>query len=136
MRFSSSSLSSALLHFSLGCSGMVIWYAHFGLPLYHFCDCGCAFFAKHVLVKCPILLQVLHWYFFAGQLNPCVWWESPHLVNWFAFLPVLLLLLWLPLLLQLIPFVWVWFLTTIFLLGWQASVAVSQYVNLSTTLHV
>ena len=86
MKSSSPSVSSALSNCSLGFSGMMIWYASFGLPLYCCCDCGCAFFVKHILVKCPILLQVLHWYSFAGQLNPCVCGESPHLVHWFGFL--------------------------------------------------
>ena len=52
---------------------------------------------------------------------------------------VWLLLVWLHLLLWLLwlgPFNWVWFLTAFFLLDWQASVVVSQYMYLSMTLHV
>ena len=36
-------------------------------------------FLKHKLVKCPYLWQDLHWYFFAGQLNPSTCLESTHL---------------------------------------------------------
>ena len=86
MKLSSSSFSSALLYHSKCCSGMMIWCVCFGLPLWHCCDCGCTFFVKHILVKCPILLQCLYWYFFAGQLNPCACGESLHLVHWFGFL--------------------------------------------------
>ena len=34
---------------------------------------------KHKLVKCPYLWQDLHWYFFAGHLNPSTFLESSHL---------------------------------------------------------
>ena len=42
---------------------------------------GVHFFVKHIFVKCPIFVQCLHWYFLAGQLNPCACGESPHLVH-------------------------------------------------------
>ena len=106
----------------------MIWYVCLGLPLYYCCDCGYAIFVKHSLVNCPILLQVLHWYFFVGQLNPCACGESPHLVHWFGFLLYDCCCcgwLWLN------PFVWVWFLTAFFLLGWQASAVVPQYIDLA-----
>ena len=35
-------------------------------------------FLKHKLVRCPYLWQDLHWYFFAGHLNPSTCLESPH----------------------------------------------------------
>ena len=128
MKSSSSSLLSALLYLSLSCLGKMNWCACFGLPLWHCCDCGCAFFVKHILVKCPILLQCLHWYFFAWQLNACVCGESPHLVHWFGFL--------------LYDCCWYGYLCCsghcglVSLIGCHASVVVSQYVDLSTTLHV
>ena len=81
MKSSSSSLSSVLLYQSLDWSGTKIWCACFGSPFRYCCDCGCAFLVKHILVMCQILLQCLHWYFFAGQCG-----ELPHLVHWFGFL--------------------------------------------------
>ena len=113
MMSSSSSLSSVHSYCSLDSSGMMIWYACFGSPLYCCCDCGCAFFVKQILVVSNFIAG------FALVLL-CRAVES----------------FWMLLPLWLILFVWAWFLTTFFLLGWQASVVVSQYIDIRTTLHV
>ena len=38
---------------------------------------------RHLLVKCPIRWHFLHWYFDAGQLNPCLCLVSPHCMQMF-----------------------------------------------------
>ena len=84
----SSSLSQSHVFWCslLWCSGTTIWCACFGLPLWYSYSWECAGLVKHIFVECPILVQCLHWYFLARQLNPCACGESPHLVHWFGFL--------------------------------------------------
>ena len=53
------------------------WYA-FGFldPFLYVFAC---FFLKHRWLKCPILLQCLHWCLLMGHLKPSTWGVSPHL---------------------------------------------------------